>query len=693
MLLWVAMDKESLATTHTPDDLFSRERWCRIVGSWRSGYIVEIQCSSLSTLTSRVERPNNNQICDIYRIDGLGLFADALKTSGVIESSWNEALPDRSGRRLFSVRLPSFKSSNARKAAAQRLSDMMASGTLALRKLPSMAGARLLTTTGAQDSDETYSPLLSNWASGAAETSNFVQKLMAAAETVEEIPSIPVGISSIDVLENLVASGVAVNWEAVQALRPVDAPEAEEDVSPLPPLDGAPVVGVIDGGYHGNRYLPAIAWRHDPLIPDAVAAKAHGDRITAIVVEGHIPTRSTAGEPLNCRVGVVQALPDRLAAVPWSTPRFLRYLDEVLAAHPDTHVWNLSANMERECAHDEVSDLAHGLSELMRRHNKLFVISAGNRPEDEPVRIAPPADCEPALVVSGRQHVAGLPGGPCPVSRVGLGPEGMLKPDTSWYSDFLAPNGTLMYGTSYAAALISRLAAHTWEHLTEPTPALVRALILNSCDLDKYCHQLGFGTPLQPQLPWVCSQNGVVIAWSWPMKAKERYYWRGIKVPPSLIKDGRFVGKAKLSVVLSPVVQRRGQNYVSTRVEATLRVPSSPRPARVVGSMDLKTRELTARRDDFKWQPVRCYSARFTETNGPKLTPDQTLEVYARVYWRNDFQYTDEYMDNCEMMVTFAIALEAEDSEADTYNEFSRLMRGEVDNLSLELEEELEQEQ
>jgi hypothetical protein len=52
---------------------------------------------------------------------------------------------------------------------------------------------------------------------------------------------------------------------------------------------------------------------------------------------------------------------------------------------------------------DEISYLGHEISAIAREFSILPVISIGNVSESNASRLCPPADCEAALTISGRQ--------------------------------------------------------------------------------------------------------------------------------------------------------------------------------------------------------------------------------------------------------------------------------------------------
>ncbi|WP_112664039.1 hypothetical protein [Microvirga flavescens] len=70
--------------------------------------------------------------------------------------------------------------------------------------------------------------------------------------------------------------------------------------------------------------------------------------------------------------------------------------------------------------------------------------------------------------------------------------------------------------------------------------------------------------------------------------------------------------------------------------------------------------------------------------------PQPELQVYARMFWRNQFQYSDDFMRQHEAQVSFVVMLEALDSGADTYNEFRRIMAENVESALVAQEVEVE---
>jgi hypothetical protein len=160
-------------------------------------------------------------------------------------------------------------------------------------------------------------------------------------------------------------------------------------------------------------------WREPAFIDDGHAATVHGNRVSSIVIHGHEWNGNLPLPELYCRIGVVQVIARSNVRVTHDPVRLISYLDGVMGRHPETRVWNLSWNETVSADPIYVSALGHDLRVLARKHNDLLVISAGNVSQTQGDRIAPPADCEAALVVGSRQFdLTGIPTTPCPVSSM-----------------------------------------------------------------------------------------------------------------------------------------------------------------------------------------------------------------------------------------------------------------------------------
>jgi hypothetical protein len=169
---------------------------------------------------------------------------------------------------------------------------------------------------------------------------------------------------------------------------------------------------------------------------------------------------------------------------------------------------------------------------------------------------------------------------------------------------------------------------------------MVRALIISGADLDKFNRFLGWGTPTSEHMPWTCPPGSVTLAFRRNLKPGFLYHWRGIPIPPEMIRGDRLVGKVSLVTVHRPMCNADGgPNYITSRVAAAVQYPNSNGNfARLVGAKEEEnTPETIARKEEYKWQPVRRDCLDFRRRGKP--LNGKSFRIYARAYARNIEQY------------------------------------------------------
>ena len=421
---------------------------------------------------------------------------------------------------------------------------------------------------------------------------------------------------------------------------------------------------------------------------DGAADNKHGNRVTSLVVQGHDWNNNLALPPLYCQVGTVQAVAKKGSRSFVDPQDFIAYLDGVMAANPDTRVWNFSLNQQQSCQINSVSPLGHDIALLARKHGVLPIISIGNKPGD---RLQPPADCEAAITVGGRLHGRdGAPAGDCPVSHCGPGPSSMLKPELSHFSHVRALGGSLIKGSSFATALTSPLAAHTMARLRDASPDLVKALLLHNADGQAFHPSRGFGTPGASTLPWECRPGFVTLQWTASLRPGAAYYWE-LPIPPSLRETGKLKGSGALTAIINPhpmVTDYAGPNYFSIRLATALQFQRGDKFHNLLGSLDTnKITEHEARTIDHKWSPIRHHEREF---RGVGFDGD-TLRVYARIYARDLYQYGYSSMDETpEMDTVFVLSLGTGDEDDDVYNQLRDQLGVFVETATIETDIDVE---
>lgn len=659
VVVYASMFDDSLAPTWTPSDLFHSGRGARLVAPFRKGYIVEIEVERLRWFASLVEAADAAaDRVDISRVQSVR-FHEASDVLGPrsIDNLW-EAAQEVDGGRAFLIWLMPLRTNEAAEGLLQ---------VFALLRERLLATPASLLDGPPVEPDPLVRPALQRSLRAVAPVDRLNRAMRQYRQNRRARTTVV--LRSPSSIAELIASGAVFRLDPVTPVTATSPGEGREPDRPLPgSLVTAPIVGVVDGGLTASSYKPAEAWRAEPLVAGASAEVKHGNRVTSLVVQGHEWNSNLVLPQLHCRVGTVQAI----AKVGHGGPgpeELVAYLDAVITAYPETRVWNLSFNQPQECESDAVSYLGHALAELGRRHGVLLVNSIGNKPG---LWLQAPADCEAALTVGGRlQTESGEPGDPCTVSLSGPGPSGLLKPDLAHFSHVRALGGAVVKGSSFATALSSPLAAHTMDRLRDPTPDLVKALLIHRADGVAFDPALGFGTSDLVTLPWECRPGTVTLHWRARLRARAAYYWE-LPIPPALRYAGRLRGQGRLTAILNPhpmVTDYAGPNYFSARLNAAVQVERGGKFSNLLGSMDTdRVPEEIARAIDHKWSPVRHHVRDFRRQG--VLADGPNLRVYARVYTRDHYLYGYSSADEVpELDAVFVLSLVSPNEVGDIYNQ------------------------
>ena len=612
-LVVARMFADSLAPSHTPDDLFPVED-CRFIAPLPSGYLIDVADSALKRLArSARSSENTKMMSDISRVRSVKPFSrKAMLRGQTLESLWEKGLKLDGGDRLFTAWLMPFGVEKAREGVLARWAELSESQMiLPFHGQPAGARQSLATST--------------------------VGSAMRSYRASRGVGRATVRVSSLDNLTRLIGSGTVFRMDPVRSVSLSTAP-VEVTANTGSPQGRGPIVACIDGGMTDPAYTVSEAWRETAFVSDADADHAHGNAVSSLIAHGAALNPNLNLPELECRLGIAQAVPHQDCSTAYLPDDLFDLLSRIATRHRDTRVWNLSFNLaDFDDDPDLMSDFGHQISVIARAGGVLPVISIGNK-DGSKAALLPPADAEAALTVGGRASNAGFAGDHCGVCCSGPGPGGTLKPDISWFSPVTVGGGSARVGSSFAAALTSNLAAHTFDRLKDPTPDLVKALLISQTERTDHHPGLGWGSPFHETAPWECEPGTVTMAWNAYLERGFDYYWRDIPIPAEMLADGKLVGAASLTAVLEPLKSPfAGENYFASRVEVGVQFKdANGKWSNLLGTMQESTLdEATARNDLKKWQPVRHHKkARFARA----AADAPTLRVRARLYTRDHWQ-------------------------------------------------------
>lgn len=285
-------------------------------------------------------------------------------------------------------------------------------------------------------------------------------------------------------------------------------------------------------------------------------------------------------------------------------------LSAAVAKRPDIKIWNLSLGGET-CKEQSFSDFAMTLDKISDKHDVLFIVAAGNY-EDLPRRgwpshaslsgdrISSPGEAVRALTVGSLAHMDGVgamvsQGQPAPYSRRGPGPVFTPKPDVihagggvhaPWTAgssslNVIGPNDILSsgFGTSFAAPIVSSLAAHTWNSINQssllkPSPSLIKGLIIHSAQLSSPDYTTaerryyGSGRPEGVLQTLFDTDDSFTLVFQTLLVPGMRWRKDAYPIPASLISDGKFKGEIVITATYAPPLDpNAGSEYVRANVE------------------------------------------------------------------------------------------------------------------------------
>ena len=267
-------------------------------------------------------------------------------------------------------------------------------------------------------------------------------------------------------------------------------------------------------------------------------------------------------------------------------------------------IWNLSISITRPVSDNKFSDFAIALDALQDEYNVLICKSAGNcrnfessRPKG---RVHEGADSIRSLVVGSFAHKKGTydyaeVNDPSPFSRVGPGPEFIIKPEVSHYGGnagvdplgntvttgvkSFAKDGTLAQGvgTSFSTPRITALAAGIQQELSEDfDPLLLKALITHSASYPREmtvpsierAKQVGFGLPKSVSEIIYNSPYEATLILRDNLVKGDKIDIMDFPMPQCLIKDGYYTGQIIATLVYEPILDAsQGIEYCQSNLD------------------------------------------------------------------------------------------------------------------------------
>lgn len=400
--------------------------------------------------------------------------------------------------------------------------------------------------------------------------------------------------------------------ETVFSIRPMpkyrvalDSLAEDGDIPDLElPEDGIdyPVVGVLDSGITPIDHLSPWLFgsRCSPYPPSDIDPE-HGTFVAGIItygdrLEGMDWTSGISPKLLDAAVFPGDGVVDEDDLI-----ESIRKAVKLNSA--EVKVWNLSLSLTSPVRDNDFSDFGKALDDIQDEFGVLICKSAGNCQPDKTGRkgrILAGADSVRCLTVGSVAHNKrpedlAEAGQASPFSRIGPGPEFIIKPEVSHYGGnagfdtrgtmstnpvrSFSPDGggALAVGTSFSTPRVSRLAANLQSALGgEFDPLLTRALIMHSSTFpgdslvpdDRKVNEMGFGVPARIEDILADNEHSATLVLRGTLDRGKKIDIMEFPMPNCLIRDGRYTGQITLTVAYDPILDSsQGGEYCQSNID------------------------------------------------------------------------------------------------------------------------------
>jgi len=364
-------------------------------------------------------------------------------------------------------------------------------------------------------------------------------------------------------------------------------------------------LGILDNGVASIPQLsPWMAEERWTTYPEQAINPSHGTSVAGVALYGDMLEKQDWIGHKGIRIFDATIFPNT-DKENLDEDELIANIQEAITANQDKiKVWNLSISIDRPISDTRFSDFAVALDALQEKYNVLICKSAGNCCNFlhglSKGRIVEGADSVRSLVVGSMAHRKGISDfanidNPSPFSRVGPGPEFIIKPEISHYGGNAGLNsngkptvsgiktfssdGKVISesGTSFSTPRVASLATGLFQEINEPfDPLLIKGLIIQSAaysrnllvpekERTKY---LGFGVPKSiPNILYNDSFEATLILRDTISKG-EYIDIMDFPMPKSLIRNGFYTGQIIATLVYDPILDpTQGAEYCQSNID------------------------------------------------------------------------------------------------------------------------------
>ncbi len=486
-----------------------------------------------------------------------------------------------------------------------------------------------------------------------------------------QFPVYKLNIASSSILDTLHGSNA---YETVFSIEPMpkymislDSIQGEAVIEIMKPISGEryETLGFLDNGI---ATIPHLApWMVDErwtVYPESEINSTHGTFAAGVALYGDACEKKNWVGHKGIKLFDAAIFPDGGI----DEDELIENTREAISANYEkVRVWNLSASVTREVCDSKFSDFAIALDDLQTKYNILICKSAGNcanfmtgHPKG---RIHEGADSVRSLVVGSVAQAKGPNDyaevdNPSPFSRVGPGPEFIIKPEVAHYggnagvdqNGKLSTTGVISFskdgtpakgvGTSFSTPRIAALATGLYQELDEDfDPLLLKGLIIHSASYSngllipeaERTNQMGFGVPKSISKILYNEPYEATLILRDTLAKGEKIDIMDFPMPKSLVRNGYYTGQIIATLVYDPILDSsQGIEYCQSNMDIKF------------GSFDQKSSRDTSKKNILN--PVGRLNAKnlfLSSLYSKRLMRDSQTDFALRE--RLLIQYADKY--------------------------------------------------
>lgn len=357
-----------------------------------------------------------------------------------------------------------------------------------------------------------------------------------------------------------------------------------------------PVLGILDSGVEASEYLSS--WQlgdedNTAGLEENEIDRKHGSMVASIAVYGDSleGKEYTGCGPLNFVSCIVNS---DCAGLSISEDEFVMHIRNAVQKFPDVKIWNLSQGSQSEVSDSVFSDFAIALDDIQKKNNVLICKSAGNC-RNAFGRITYGAESIRALTVGSICHAGSHPedlveGSHSPFSRIGYGPENLIKPEVVHFGGNVHTGIKVLTGadyqhtargTSFSTPRVATLASHLYHRIGgDFNSTLIKALIVHNADypvlVDKTIVEhdklYGFGLPSPIEDILNNDVDEFTMIWQPDFNNGADFQIIDFPFPESLVdEEGYFYGIISVTIATDPVLKSsEGNEYCQTDVDVKI---------------------------------------------------------------------------------------------------------------------------